>query len=242
MAKSQNEIIYDHISSFFDSKDYTKPAIRRESLEEIMKQNPELKQHSAMSAHQKMLEKISKEKGLDPLLYKGTQKKSTKVKYDPSMNPNITGEPANIPDTTAQKPIVAQGQPPQGQVLQPMTYDAEAVGAFFDGIYSGLRIPLPEMEPLKKEQVESLGKLWVNQFNKRFQGHENAEVVMAIGATLGIMGGNITRALVKRQERRRKEKGEDKTPTQRLLEPKKSPIKEEDDPYIERPLVEGTDE
>ena len=208
-APSQNELLRDHINSIFDTADLTKQSERRSSLEKFLKDNPELKQHSATAAHQKQLEKIAKERNLDTALYRGTPRGKA-VAYDPTLNPTINANPA----APEQGPLKAQPmQPGLIQHVPLANYSPEAIGAIFDGFYTGLRMAIPEAAPLDADEKKSLGEMWKPTFDKRLGGHENLEIVMAAAGTIGILGAKLLDGIGKRKKAVIK-----KTPTQASIE------------------------
>ena len=243
MTESINELITDHIESNFEKFDYTKQSGRRESIDLFLSQH-DVKQTTAVAAHHKQLEKIVKKKGLDPNEYKGGHTKKT-AKFDPALNAEIKPDPVNIPNEQPNKGTVVQSA--NLPVIQQSNYTPEAIGAIFDGLYTGLTFALPEAKPLEASQKTSLGELWKPIFDKHIGGdHEKVDLLLAATASIGVLGGNIIEAMRKRKEKVEKRK---LTPSEKLygnqsVKPKEpapaEPTPAPDTPkWVEMPLTGG---
>ena len=242
MTESQNELIRSHINKLWDSEiDLTKPENRRSSVDTFLKANPTLKQSSATAAHQKQLESIAKERGKSINDYKNAGK-AKKPAYNESMNTQITATAQDVPATSVEKGTVGGGAMPQA-VQNIQTYSSETVAAVFDGIYSGIRLAVPDADDLTDEQKKSLGDLWREPFNKYLGGNEKFDIVIAAAATIGILSRNLIVGYRRGQDKKL-EKAKI-TPSQNTMQTqqKKLEEKKKDNPHLELPTGDGlTDE
>lgn len=208
MAASQNDLIRAYQTELIDKGvDLTVKSTRQEHLEIFLKKHPDLNRKSATAAWSHLLPKTAKAKGVDPDKVKSAPR--VKAHYDKkSLNQHLNANPVDEPKDQ-QGPNWRDGQrqqagPQQQQAQQQQPtgpYTVETVAAFFDGLHSTLRIFIPEAEPLGKDDKESLGGIWVAEFNKRLAGHENASLLLGIVATAGILGANLHAGVRKGREK-----------------------------------------
>ena len=199
MPASQNELVRDHINSKWDGEyDFSKSQNRRESVDEFLKAHPDLRQSSATSAHQRQLEIIAKERGKNISEFKSTAK-GKKPNYDPSMNATVTPNAQQVAPSSLEKSAIGvTAVPATIQSLQ--SYDVDTVGAVFDGLYTGLRLAVPHAKELSPSQKKSLGEVWKEPFNKYLGEHEKFGIVIALSATVGILGANLIEGYKKGKE------------------------------------------
>lgn len=212
MAASQNDLIREYQKTLLDKGvDLSVKSTRQEQLEKFLKAHPDLNKKSATAAWSHLLPKTAKAAGVDPDKVKGQSR--VKARYDKkTLNAHLDAHPVEEPKDQ-QGPNwrdgkQQQGQPPPNQQGQPPpgSFTPETVGAFFNGLHSTIRLMIPDAAPLQKSETDSLGGIWVHDFNKRLGGHENATTLLAIVATLGIFAANLHAGIKKGRERRDAEK------------------------------------
>lgn len=160
----------------------------------------------------KILPQIAAERGQRPDAVKPT-KKARSSKFDKTLNLNINPTPAegdpNWRDGNAQQQQQKFGPQP-GQPQQPFTYTPEMIGKCFGTMNEVVRIMITEADALTPEQEGALGAAWYKDWNKIFGGHDRASLLLAVIATLGILGRNWANG-IRKANAKKKKKGETQT-------------------------------
>jgi len=222
---SSRDLVHAWITEQIDAGiDFTNKKARIESREKFLLANPELKRSSVEAARSKVLTRIAKERDI-PITKLKRPAEARREYNTAELNPKISREPVEIDPEHLRLGGGGQGQGQQGQGQQgqgqqgqgqqgqgqqgqdwqyreQQRYTAKTIGAFFNGLYMGLRAVIPEAEPLTDAERETLGELWVDHFNVVMAQRPNLSVVLALGGTVGLIGGKLIEA------RRRRAKAE----------------------------------
>jgi len=194
---SQNDRLRAHLESVKDQVDLKTASGRRKSQELYIADNPDASPSALPAAHHAQLMRKAKEWGENPQDFRaGTrgQKKNVDPKLRATVKPTPSGVGGDAPppgqerqqDGPRRGQIPNQTPPPPGT-----TYTVKGAGAVLNCAYNVLRIPRPYADKLDADDREALGEMWAPIFNRHLAGHANAEIGIAVLATLGLFSEKI---------------------------------------------------
>jgi len=207
---SLRDLVYAWITEQIDQGvDFTDKQARIESREKFLLAHPGQKKPTVEAAWSKVLTRVAKERGLAITQVK--HPKRAPKEYDTAeLQAEVSSEPVEVEAgqiTLKQagkgdqgrggdrgKGEQEQGRRPggdQGAGREYRRYTSKAIGAFFNGLYMGIRAVIPECEPLTEAEIETLGDLWEEHFNIILAERPNLSIVMALGGTIGLLGGKV---------------------------------------------------
>lgn len=220
MALSQNDQIRAFFNGVYDEgADLTKKEVRAKAINDFCDKYKVQNRKSAMAAIGKILPQIAAERGIRPDAVRPT-KKVKAAKYDKSLNLNINPQP--VEGVQGQQQQQQQGGPnwQQGSAQQQQQqfggqqgqyiYDPETIGKFWGTLNDVVRIMITDAEALTPEQERALGAAWHKDWNRFFAGNDRLSLLLALMATLGILGRNWAQGMRKGAEKKKK-KGETQT-------------------------------
>lgn len=219
---STRDLVYAWINEQIDNGvDFTDKEARIASRKKFLNAHPDQKPPSVEAAWSKVLTRVAKERKIAITQVK-QPRRAPKEYNTGELDPQGSPEPVEVDAGSIsikpgaresqdrqgrQEQRQAGGQGQEGQRRDPYenwerkTYTARAIGAFFNGLYTGIRAVIPEAEPLTDAEIETLGELWVDHFNIILAERPKLSIVMALGGTLGLLAGKIIEARRKQKKR-----------------------------------------
>lgn len=221
--------------------DFTDKQARIKSREQFLLAHPELKRASVEAAWSKVLTRVAKERNIPLTKLKrpaqapreyDTAELRPNVTRDPvEIGPEQLalgggggrqhgggeqhgGQQGHQGGQQGQQQGHGQQQQGQGQgwgQSEQQRYNAKAIGAFFQGLYVGLQAVIPNLEGLSDGERETLGEIWVDHLNVVFAERPRLSIIMALGGTIGLIGGKVLQARRKSAKERAEQETVNKT-------------------------------
>ena len=213
VAPSLADLLRVHISNQMDKNyDYTLATNRTQDIKNFIESNKskltkkQLDINIVRSSMTPLLDAEFMKRDKNPAtMNRSARGKKQGMKFNTNLNPTITPQAQAGEKDTSPKPQMKQDQ--NQQVMQmPQAYNEEGVSATFSALFMTVRLAIPDVELLSKEEKDALGKMWLPAFNLYLANEKYAVLGIPILATMGIFLPKILEG--RKKAKIRKSKGE----------------------------------
>ncbi len=213
-APSLADLLRAHINRQLDKNyDYSLATNRTQDIKNFIQENKsrlEKSQQNVNTIRSTMTpildaEFIKRDKN-PATMNRSTKGKKQGLKFNTDLNSEITPNPQAGEKDTSPKPKPQMQDPNQPIMQMPQAYNEEGVSATFSALFMTVRLAIPDVELLTKEEKDALGKMWLPAFNLYLANEKYAVLGIPILATLGIFLPKILEG--RKKSKIRKSKGE----------------------------------
>ena len=211
-APSLADLLRVHISDQMDKNyDYSLATNRTQDIKNFIESNKsklskkQLEINTVRSSMTPLLDAEYIKRDKNPAtMNRSTKGKTQGLKFNSNLNPTITPMSQAGEKDTSPKPKI---QDPNQPIIQmPQAYNEEGVSATFSALFMTVRLAIPDVELLTKEEKDALGKMWLPAFNLYLANEKYAVLGIPILATMGIFLPKILEG--RKKAKIRKSKGE----------------------------------
>lgn len=193
-APSLADLCRAHINRQLDKNfDYSLATNRTQDIKNFIQENKsrltknQLTVNTVRSTYTPLLDAEFIKRDKNPAtMNRSTKGKKQGLKFNTDLNANITPNAQAGEKDTSPKPQMQKQDPNQMQMQMPQAYNEEGVSATFSALFMTVRLAIPDVELLSKEEKDALGKMWLPAFNLYLANEKYAVLGIPILATLGI--------------------------------------------------------